>query len=179
MREELSCWPMKREGSRDFSNIPAHDLDLSTSRPSCSTMAHVTRRVGLRLTTVTWRTNYQRFRILKTASCIRMFTGTSWLRTWSIFNVPESPRALPSSGYVSMDANQLIEEEEIPDYRADRFYPMRLGEVFEDRYQVLAELGFGSSSTTWLARDLRCLLRGTLIWIGGPLIASDTISMSR
>lgn len=78
-----------------------------------------------------------------------------------------------------MDANQLIEEEEIPDYRADRFYPMRLGEVFEDRYQVLAELGFGSSSTTWLARDLRCLLRGTLIWIGGPLIASDTISMSR
>jgi serine/threonine-protein kinase SRPK3 len=87
---------------------------------------------------------------------------TSWLRTWSIFNVPESPRALPSSGYVSEDANQLIEEEEIPDYRADRFYPMLLGEVFEGRYQALAKLGFGSSSTTWLARDLRCLLRGSL-----------------
>ena len=52
----------------------------------------------------------------------------------------------------------MIEEEEVPDYRADRLYPVRLGEVFEDRYQVLAKLGFGSSSTTWLAQDLRCVL---------------------
>lgn len=37
---------------------------------------------------------------------------------------------------------------------ADRFYPVHLGEVFQDRYQTVAKLGFGSSSTIWLARDL-------------------------
>jgi hypothetical protein len=47
-----------------------------------------------------------------------------------------------------------IEEETIPDYKADRFYPVRLGEVFESRYQVVAKLGYGTASTVWLCRDL-------------------------
>jgi hypothetical protein len=33
-----------------------------------------------------------------------------------------------------------------------RFYPARLGEVFQNRYQIMAKLGFGTSSTSWLAR---------------------------
>ncbi|KAE8150676.1 kinase-like protein [Aspergillus avenaceus] len=67
----------------------------------------------------------------------------------------EKPRALPTSGYNTVDADTLVEEEELPDYQADRFYPVQLGELFQDRYQFVAKLGFGSSSTTWLARDLR------------------------
>lgn len=67
----------------------------------------------------------------------------------------ERPRALPTSGYTTVDADTLVEEEELPDYQADRFYPVELGEIFQDRYQLAAKLGFGSSSTTWLARDLR------------------------
>lgn len=67
----------------------------------------------------------------------------------------EKPRALPTSGYTTVDADTLVEEEELPDYQADRFYPVQLGELFQDRYQFVAKLGFGSSSTTWLARDLR------------------------
>ena len=31
---------------------------------------------------------------------------------------------------------------------------MQLGEVFNSRYQVVAKLGFGTSSTIWLCRDL-------------------------
>lgn len=65
------------------------------------------------------------------------------------------PRALPTSGYTTVDADTLVEEEELPDYHAGRFYPVQLGELFQDRYQLVAKLGFGSSSTTWLARDLR------------------------
>ncbi|GCB17533.1 abhydrolase domain-containing protein C22H12.03 [Aspergillus awamori] len=50
--------------------------------------------------------------------------------------------------------DEKVEEEELPDYEARRFYPVRLGEIFQNRYQVGAKLGFGSSSTTWLSRDL-------------------------
>ncbi|EAW16825.1 putative protein kinase [Aspergillus fischeri NRRL 181] len=67
----------------------------------------------------------------------------------------ENARSFPSSGFEIIEADRLIEEEELPDYQADRFYPVRLGEVFQDRYQTVAKLGFGTSSTSWLARDLR------------------------
>ncbi|EXJ86262.1 hypothetical protein A1O1_06632 [Capronia coronata CBS 617.96] len=35
------------------------------------------------------------------------------------------------------------------------FYPVRLGDVFQSGYQVVAKLGFGTASTVWLCRDLR------------------------
>jgi len=47
-----------------------------------------------------------------------------------------------------------IEEETTPCYDPKRFYPTRLGEVLNDRYQVATKLGYGTSSTLWLARDL-------------------------
>ena len=68
---------------------------------------------------------------------------------------PEEPRSFPSTGAKLIDQDQKVEEEELPDYVADRFYPVRLGEVFQGRYQAVTKLGFGSSSTIWLARDLR------------------------
>ncbi|KAI1913070.1 hypothetical protein LOZ64_004223 [Ophidiomyces ophidiicola] len=68
---------------------------------------------------------------------------------------PEKPRMLPKDGFPTIPADRLIEEEEIPNYKADRFYPVQLGEIFQERYQIIAKLGFGSSSTIWLARDLR------------------------
>lgn len=68
---------------------------------------------------------------------------------------PEEPRSFPTSSFSLIDQGQKVEEEELPDYIADRFYPVRLGEVFQGRYQTIAKLGFGSSSTIWLARDLR------------------------
>ncbi|KAF4458105.1 CMGC/SRPK protein kinase [Fusarium austroafricanum] len=59
------------------------------------------------------------------------------------------------AGFHLIDEDIKVEEEEIPGYDASRFYPVRLGEVFQERYQAVAKLGFGSSSTIWLARDLR------------------------
>ncbi|KAH7200408.1 serine threonine protein kinase, CMGC group [Fusarium oxysporum] len=49
---------------------------------------------------------------------------------------------------------QRIEEELFPDDVASRYYPARIGEVLRHRYQVVGKLGFGASSTVWLARDL-------------------------
>jgi serine/threonine-protein kinase SRPK3 len=73
----------------------------------------------------------------------------------SIPSAREESRMLPTGGFKTVETGQPVEEEELPDYRADRFYPVQLGEVFQERYQIIAKLGFGSSSTTWLARDLR------------------------
>ncbi|KZT21585.1 hypothetical protein NEOLEDRAFT_1139204, partial [Neolentinus lepideus HHB14362 ss-1] len=47
-----------------------------------------------------------------------------------------------------------VEEEGAPDYNPRHFYPIRLGEVFQDSYEVIAELVYGGNSTVWLARNL-------------------------
>ncbi len=41
------------------------------------------------------------------------------------------------------------------DYVPSRYYPVQIGETFRACYQVIGKLGFGATSTVWLARDLR------------------------
>jgi serine/threonine-protein kinase SRPK3 len=55
----------------------------------------------------------------------------------------------------AIERDQLVEEETLPEYNPELFYPVRLGEVFNGRFQVVAKLGYGSSSIIWLARDLQ------------------------
>jgi len=50
--------------------------------------------------------------------------------------------------------HEKVEEDLLPDYIASRYYPVRIGQVLSDRYQIVGKLGFGASSTVWLARDL-------------------------
>ena len=69
-------------------------------------------------------------------------------RTWKPLN-------FSNLAYTRIAAQQKIEEETLPDYVASRYYPVRIGEVLKDRYQVVGKLGFGASSTVWLARDMR------------------------
>lgn len=61
---------------------------------------------------------------------------------------------MPTSGWEKVPVEDKIEEETLPGYKAEKFYPVRLGEIFESRYQVVAKLGYGSVSTVWLCRDL-------------------------
>jgi serine/threonine-protein kinase SRPK3 len=65
------------------------------------------------------------------------------------------PRAFLNQNFERIGEDQKIEEENIPDYLAARYYPVRIGEVFVSRYQVVGKLGFGACSTVWLARDLK------------------------
>ncbi|KAM5508252.1 magnesium ion transporter [Microsporum canis] len=64
------------------------------------------------------------------------------------------PLKFSNHNFVRIPTNQKIEEETIPNYIASRYYPTRIGEIFEDRYQVVGKLGFGATSTVWLARDM-------------------------
>ncbi|KAL5331673.1 hypothetical protein ACEPPN_001208 [Leptodophora sp. 'Broadleaf-Isolate-01'] len=68
-------------------------------------------------------------------------------RTWK-------PLTFPNSNFTQIPLGERIEEELFPDYRASRYYPVIIGQVLKDRYQIVGKLGFGASSTVWLARDL-------------------------
>lgn len=65
------------------------------------------------------------------------------------------PRTYPKDGFPLLSQQDKFEEERCSTYRAENFYPVQLGQVFESRYQVVAKLGFGTTSTVWLCRDLK------------------------
>lgn len=69
-------------------------------------------------------------------------------RTWK-------PLTFSNPNLTQLPTRVKIEEELFPDYRASRYYPVQIGEVLKDRYQIVGKLGFGTSSTVWLARDLK------------------------
>ncbi|KAK0109461.1 hypothetical protein ONS95_002154 [Cadophora gregata] len=56
-----------------------------------------------------------------------------------------TPRILPS--------NVLVEEEKVPGYQPDFYYPAIPGQVLKSRYKILSKLGWGTGSTVWLAED--------------------------
>ncbi|PIA93312.1 SRSF protein kinase 2 [Cercospora beticola] len=48
----------------------------------------------------------------------------------------------------------LLEEESFSWYDRRAFCPVRIGETFESKYEILLKLGYGSVSTAWLCRNL-------------------------
>jgi serine/threonine-protein kinase SRPK3 len=73
----------------------------------------------------------------------------------AVSKLVSEPRFFPKSGFDVIGSSYLFEEETLPGYRASSYYPVNIGEVFAGRYQAVVKLGFGSSSTVWLCRDLR------------------------
>jgi serine/threonine-protein kinase SRPK3 len=72
----------------------------------------------------------------------------------SIRRLAWKPLAFPNEGIATIIGNQKIDEETIPGYVATRYYPVTIGQIFQNRYQVVGKLGFGITSTVWLARDI-------------------------
>ena len=65
---------------------------------------------------------------------------------------PSSPRTTANI----IPSTKAIEEETLPKYNAHAFYPARFGEVLNNRYQIVAKLGYGTTATVWLAKDQHC-----------------------
>ncbi|KAJ5797051.1 uncharacterized protein N7518_005591 [Penicillium psychrosexuale] len=59
----------------------------------------------------------------------------------------QSPWALSSALPSRIDASLLVEEENSPYYEPAYFYPARIGEILNDRYQIATKLGHGSRSS--------------------------------
>ncbi|CAG8218191.1 unnamed protein product [Penicillium salamii] len=79
---------------------------------------------------------------------------TSFLQSLPRLGRRWTPLNFNNPNFIQLSTSQAIEEETIPGYIAGRYYPTRIGEILKDRYQVVGKLGFGASSTVWLARDM-------------------------
>jgi hypothetical protein len=66
-----------------------------------------------------------------------------------------APRAFPTTGFTILPASEIVEEENWPWYTPQSFYPVRIGDVLHAKYQVLYKLGYGTTSTIWMCRDLQ------------------------
>ncbi|XP_061641577.1 SRSF protein kinase 2-like [Phyllopteryx taeniolatus] len=76
---------------------------------------------------------------------------------------PGSPKSIPSANPAhprcppveehpapSDPVGSYDEQENPEDYGIGGYYPVEIGEIFEDRYQVVKKLGWGHFSTVWL-----------------------------
>ena len=69
--------------------------------------------------------------------------------------LPRTTRTVATTpGFKLLNNSKMIEEERVPEFEARPFYPVRLGEVFGSKYQVVSKLGWGGNATVWLCRDL-------------------------
>jgi len=73
----------------------------------------------------------------------------------SIFRRPPSPPRKFSQTGILLDPNNKLEEEKLRGYSPEHFYPVKIGDVYRSRYQVVGKLGYGGHSTVWLCRDLQ------------------------
>ncbi|RBR18927.1 uncharacterized protein FIESC28_05849 [Fusarium coffeatum] len=76
------------------------------------------------------------------------------IRSWLSKRLYRRPWPVSSAVSPSIDRSIPIEEEDTPLYHPHRFYPITLGQVLNERYQVTTKLGYGGNSTVWLCRDL-------------------------
>jgi hypothetical protein len=52
-----------------------------------------------------------------------------------------------------LPADVPIEEERIPGYDPKRFLPVNPGDLLNNRYKIVVKVGWGTTSTVWLAQD--------------------------
>ncbi|KAJ9257875.1 hypothetical protein DTO271D3_1667 [Paecilomyces variotii] len=64
-------------------------------------------------------------------------------------------RAETTQGPTLLRNDELIDEETVPGYDSTEYCPVGPGDVFNDRYKMVVKMGWGGSSTVWLARDTK------------------------
>ncbi|KAF6800350.1 protein kinase domain-containing protein [Colletotrichum sojae] len=86
---------------------------------------------------------------------IRPFASRpAWIAR-SFASAVEKPRFFPTEGFPTIEEDKLLDEEMLLTYDPPDYYPVHIGGIFQDRYHVVAKLGYGTSSTVWLAWDLK------------------------
>ncbi|UKZ77952.1 hypothetical protein TrVFT333_005686 [Trichoderma virens FT-333] len=79
------------------------------------------------------------------------------IKTWPLTPLYRRPWPISSAAVSQLDPSIPSEEEKAPNYHADRFYPVHLGQVLNGRYQVATKLGYGANSTLALVTgEIRC-----------------------
>ncbi|KXN88038.1 SRSF protein kinase 3 [Leucoagaricus sp. SymC.cos] len=66
-----------------------------------------------------------------------------------------APRVFPTTGFTTIPTSETVEEEHWAWYTPQSFYPVHVGDVLHSKDQGLYKLGFGTTATIWMCRDLR------------------------
>lgn len=61
----------------------------------------------------------------------------------------------PTDPTFAIPSHAVVDEERCPNYTPQDYYTAKPGETLAGNYQLLAKIGWGTSSTVWLARDIR------------------------
>jgi serine/threonine-protein kinase SRPK3 len=78
-----------------------------------------------------------------------------WARGF-LRRAPWTPLRFPTAGFDVIPTSQVIEEEAFEEFKTGNYMPVNIGDLFaSNTYQVVGKLGFGSTSTVWLARNLQ------------------------
>ncbi|CAG8133364.1 unnamed protein product [Penicillium olsonii] len=67
---------------------------------------------------------------------------------------PPLPPIYFPSGFETVCPAEVLDEERFEHFKQGKYYPANIGDVLSSRYQIVGKLGFGTTSTVWLARDL-------------------------
>ena len=60
-----------------------------------------------------------------------------------------------NSNFKTLPLDRKMEEEAHDSISKGRYYPVRIGDVLESKYQIVGKLGYGIGSTVWLANEFR------------------------
>ncbi|KAJ5115340.1 protein kinase domain protein [Penicillium alfredii] len=66
-----------------------------------------------------------------------------------------SPKRQFNTFSLRMEHGSPIEEETLPFYKQEQFYPIKIGKILDSRYRVVGKLGYGPYSTVWLCREIK------------------------
>jgi len=72
----------------------------------------------------------------------------------ALFKTPSLPLEFPAAGFQLIPEARVLEEEGLEAFRTGNYYPVTVGDIYDSKYQVLGKLGYGTTSTVWLARNL-------------------------
>lgn len=73
----------------------------------------------------------------------------------SLYRRPAAILRFPTSGFETVDDKTILEEEQFDEFNEGKYYPVNIGDVYHEKYQVLGKLGFGTTSTVWLAHNFQ------------------------
>ncbi|KAJ5978133.1 protein kinase domain protein [Penicillium viridicatum] len=66
---------------------------------------------------------------------------------------PSPPMCFPTSGFETVRPSDVLDEGRFEQFKQGQYYPANIGDVLISKYQINGKLGFGTTSTVWLARD--------------------------
>ncbi|KAK0111542.1 hypothetical protein ONS95_001895 [Cadophora gregata] len=82
--------------------------------------------------------------------------GSLFTRILPLLRHPATSRGLAMSAIrppTILPPDIPIEEEKIPGYDAKRFLSVNPGDLLHNRYKIVAKVGWGTTSTVWIAQD--------------------------